>query len=47
MYPMTGLAYRYIPGKLEPQVRSALADDVFDEPALLPGFSLPLREILG
>jgi Uma2 family endonuclease len=47
MYPMTGLAYRYVPGKLEPQVRSALAGDVFDEPALLPGFSLRLREILG
>jgi len=47
MYPMTGLAYRYVAGKLEPQVRSVVAGDVFDEPALLPGFSLPLREILG
>ncbi len=45
-YPNTRLAYRYTPGKLEPEVRSAGAGHLFDEPALLPGFSSPLREIL-
>jgi len=47
MYPKTGLAYRYIPGKLEPEVRSADARDKFDEPDLLPGFSLPLSDIFS
>ncbi|MDE3178741.1 MAG: Uma2 family endonuclease [Acidobacteriota bacterium] len=46
MYPNTHLAYRYIPGKLEPEVRSAEAGGRFEEPDLLPGFSLPLAEIL-
>ena len=45
-YPNTRLAYRYLPGKLEPEVRSAHAGHAFDEPVLLPGFSVPLREIL-
>lgn len=47
MYPNTYLAYRYVPGKLEPEVRSAKAGDKFEEPELLPGFSLALKEILG
>jgi Uma2 family endonuclease len=33
-------------GKLEPEVRSAKRGDKFEEPELLPGFSLPLAEIL-
>lgn len=45
-YLNTRLAYRYVQGKLEPEVRSAAAGHVFDEPALLPGFSAPLGEIL-
>jgi Uma2 family endonuclease len=44
-YPSTGLAYRYVPGRLEPEVRSAKAGDTFEEPKLLPGFSIPLAEI--
>ncbi len=44
-YPKTRLAYRYVPGKLEPEVRSAEAGQSFEEPELLPGFSLPLAEI--
>jgi|SRR5579875_610175 len=47
MYPNTRLAYRYVPGKREPEVRAAEAGDKFEEPDLLPGFSLPLSEILG
>jgi Uma2 family endonuclease len=46
LYPNTRLAYRYVPGKLDPEVRSADAGHAFDEPELLPGFSLPLAEIL-
>jgi len=45
-YPTTQLAYRYVPGKLDPEVRSAKAGDRFEEPELLSGFSLPLSEIL-
>jgi Uma2 family endonuclease len=45
-YPTTQLAYRYVPGKLDPEVRSAKAGDRFEEPGLLSGFSLPLSEIL-
>ena len=45
-YPSTRLAYRYVPGKLDPEVRSAKAGDRFEEPELLSGFSLPLSEIL-
>jgi Uma2 family endonuclease len=44
-YPRTQLAYRYVPGKLDPEVRSAKAGDRFEEPELLSGFSLPLSEI--
>jgi Uma2 family endonuclease len=44
-YPNTRLAYRYLPGKLEPEVRSAAAGHAFEEPELLPGFSLPLDQI--
>lgn len=45
-YPNTRLAYRYLGGKLEPEVRSAQAGHAFDEPPLLPGFSLLLSEVL-
>jgi Uma2 family endonuclease len=45
-YPNTRLAYRYLAGKLEPEVRSAKAGHAFDEPSVLPGFSIPLSEIL-
>jgi Uma2 family endonuclease len=45
LYPNTRLAYRYLPGKLEPEVRSAAAGHTFEEPELLPGFSLPLEHI--
>jgi hypothetical protein len=34
------------PDKLEPQVRSA-AGHTFEEPELLPGFSLPLEQIFS
>jgi Uma2 family endonuclease len=44
-YPRTQLAYRYLAGKLDPEVRSAKAGDRFDEPELLSGLSLPLSEI--
>jgi Uma2 family endonuclease len=45
LYPNRRLAYRYLPGKLEPEVRSAAAGHNFEEPELLPGFSLPLEQI--
>ncbi|PYV27724.1 MAG: hypothetical protein DMG24_03975 [Acidobacteria bacterium] len=44
-YPNTRLAYRYLPGKLEPEVRSAGAGHTFEEPELLPGFSIPLDQV--
>ena len=47
LYPSTHTAYRYAPGKREPEVRAAEAGDRFEERGLLPGFSLPLAEILG
>lgn len=47
MYPNTRVAYRYVGGKREPEVRTADAGDKFEEPDLLPGFSLPLTEILS
>ena len=47
VYPNTRLAYRYVPGKLAPEVRTAAGGDKFEEPELLPGFSLPLDQILG
>lgn len=46
LYPGTRVAYRYVAGKRDPQVRSAEAGDRFDEPELLGGFSLPLSELL-
>jgi Uma2 family endonuclease len=45
-YPTPQLTYRYVAGKLDPEVRSAKAGDRFEEPELLSGFSLPLSEIL-
>jgi Uma2 family endonuclease len=45
-YANTRLAYRCLPGKLEPEVRSADAGHTLEEPELLPGFSIPLGEIL-
>jgi len=45
-YPNTRLAYRYLPGRLEPEVRSAEAGHTFEEPELLPGFSIALSQIL-
>ncbi|HUI43031.1 MAG TPA: Uma2 family endonuclease [Terriglobia bacterium] len=47
LYPNTRLAYRYLPGKLEPEVCSAEAGGRFEEPDVLPRFSLSLAEILG
>ena len=47
MYPNTRLAYRYLPGKLQPEVRTAEAGDKFEEPGLLPGFVLPLTQIFS
>ena len=46
IYPNTSIAYRYVHGKLEPEVRTAKARDIFEEPDLIPGFSLPLEAIL-
>jgi Uma2 family endonuclease len=45
-YRSTQLAYRYVQGKRDPEVRSARAGDKFEEPELLGGFSVPLSEIL-
>jgi len=47
LYPNARLAYRYLPGKLEPEVRSAAAGHTFEEPELLPGFSLPLEQVFS
>jgi Uma2 family endonuclease len=46
-YPITRLAYRYVPGRLNPEVHSAEAGDRFEEPELLSGFALPLSEIFN
>lgn len=46
MYPKPRLAYRYVPGKREPEVRTAQAGENFEEPDLLPGLSFPLNQIL-
>jgi Uma2 family endonuclease len=46
-YPSTRLAYRYIPVRLEPEVRSADAGHGFEEPEMLPGLSIPLAEIFA
>jgi Uma2 family endonuclease len=45
-YPTTRLDYRYVPGRLDPEVRSAQAGERFEEPELLPAFSLRLSEIM-
>ncbi len=45
LYPNTRLAYRYSAGRLDPEVRSAQAGHAFEEPALLPGFTIAIREI--
>jgi Uma2 family endonuclease len=45
LYPATRLAYRYLSGKRGPEVLSAETEDSFQEPGLLPGFSLRLGEI--
>jgi Uma2 family endonuclease len=47
LYPNMRLAYRYLPDKLEPEVRSAAAGHTLEEPELLPGFSLPLEQIFA
>jgi Uma2 family endonuclease len=44
-YPKKRLAYRSLPGKLEPEVRSAEAGHSFEEPELLPGFQLTLIQV--
>ena len=41
-YPTTRLAYRYLPGRLEPEATSA--DHTLEEPELLPGFSLTVKD---
>jgi len=45
-YPKSHVAYRYASGELEPEVRSADARHTFEEPELLPGFSIPLAEVI-
>jgi Uma2 family endonuclease len=45
LYQTTRLAYRYVPSKLEPEVRSVDAGHTFEEPEMLPGLSFPLAEI--
>ena len=47
LYPNKRLAYRYLPGRLEPEVRSANAGHTFEEPEWLPGFSVKLCDIFG
>jgi Uma2 family endonuclease len=47
LYPQTRLAYRYTTGSPEPEVRSAKDRGRFEEPDLLPGFSLALANIFG
>lgn len=46
-YPNARVAYRYVPGRLEPEVRSAPAGGKFEEPQILPGLSFPLAVILN
>ncbi len=45
LYSKTRQAYRYLHGRLEPEVRSADAGHVFEEPQLLSGFSIPLGQV--
>ena len=42
-YPNTRVAYRYLPDKLDPEVRTAAAGHRFEEAELLTGFTLPLE----
>jgi Uma2 family endonuclease len=44
-YPNTRVAYRYCPGRLEPDVLSAEMGHRFEEAELLPGFFLALAQI--
>jgi Uma2 family endonuclease len=46
MYPNTRVAHRYVSGKQNPEVHAADTEDKFEEPELLPGFSVPLSDIL-
>jgi Uma2 family endonuclease len=46
LYPKTREAYCYVPKALQPIVLDAERGDKLEEPKLLPGFSLPLSEIL-
>jgi Uma2 family endonuclease len=46
IYPIARVAYRYISSKQEPEVRVIDGGDKFEEPAPLPGFSVPLSEIV-
>ncbi len=41
LYRKTREAYRYVPGVLQPSVVNAERRGKFEEPELLPGFSLP------
>lgn len=45
LYPSTRLTYRYAAGTLEPEIRSAQESGKFEEPELLPGFSVALSDI--
>ena len=46
LYRKTREAYRYVPEALEPTVLNAKRGGKFEEPELLPGFSIFLSEIL-
>ena len=46
LYRKTREAYRYTPDAIQPGVLTAERGDKFEEPELLPGFSVPLSEIL-
>ncbi len=47
LYPKIHLAHRYARGKLAPEVRDAAAGQNLEEPETLPGFSVPLSDIIG
>jgi hypothetical protein len=46
LYRKTREAHRYIPETLQPSVVDAERGGKLEEPEMLPGFSLPLSEIL-
>ena len=46
LYPKTREAYRYVPQALQPTVLDAEHGGKFEEPELLPGFSILLSDIL-